>query len=188
MPPRFTVKVTEEDIDRAIRSDSYNCVVAQAVARAIPNAHHIEVDTQLIRFTHGTGERYGYLTPYSVQGYVVAFDAGDPIRPFEFQLRNGMVIRRRTDSKGAQPEAGCDICGQIMKRGGIGPHKRLKHGVTKTDGKKPQARLEKAKPGTVKAPPRVFKTGHRTKQRTYGHRVLRINQPKDVHSEDEVSA
>src|SRR5262245_37012527 len=88
-----TITITEKDIEKAHRNNSYKCVVAQAVARAFPNGHHIEVDTQTIRFTDGH-ERKAYLTPYAVQGYVVAFDAGDRIEPFSFQLRNSVPVRQ----------------------------------------------------------------------------------------------
>ena len=58
---RFKVEVTEEDISKAQRNNSYKCVVAQAIARTIPDATRIEVDTQAIRFTRAeTGERWLY--------------------------------------------------------------------------------------------------------------------------------
>jgi hypothetical protein len=90
---RINIDVSERDIERARRNDSYTCVVAQAIAHAVPDATHLEVDSQTIRFTRG-GIRYLYLTPYAVQGYIVAFDAGDEIRPFSFQLRDPRKIRR----------------------------------------------------------------------------------------------
>lgn len=96
---RFEVSVTAADIDRAFRSNSAECVVAQAIARTLPDACRIEVDTQTIRFTMGQ-ERYAYLTPYSVTGYVIGFDAGDTIQPFRFRLYEDQRVpirsRRRT--------------------------------------------------------------------------------------------
>jgi hypothetical protein len=93
---RFEVAVTQSDIDRALQSNSAKCVVAQAIARTLPDATRIEVDTQTIRFTLGA-ERYAYLTPYSVTGYVIAFDAGDEIHPFRFRLyeEQKVAIRQR---------------------------------------------------------------------------------------------
>ena len=78
--------VTEKDIDQALVKNSSRCVVATAIARSIPGANRIQVDVQSIRFSL-EGERHVYLTPYAVAGYVVAFDAGDDIHPFRFQLR-----------------------------------------------------------------------------------------------------
>jgi hypothetical protein len=79
------VQVTAADIKKATRNSSMNCAVAVAIARVIPDATRIEMDTQTMRWTSG-GERHIYLTPPSVIGYVIAFDAGDPIKPFGFTL------------------------------------------------------------------------------------------------------
>lgn len=93
-PTRITIEVNEADIERAHVSDSYNCVVSQAIARTVRSATNIETDTQSIRFTVDD-ERRIYMTPYAVQGYVIAFDAGDPIEPFSFQLRDPRRAKRK---------------------------------------------------------------------------------------------
>ncbi len=174
---RGTISVTEKDIEKAKRGDSYKCVVMQAIARTFPDAHHIDVDTQTIRFTD-RHERKCFLTPYAVQGYVIAFDAGDPIEPFTFQLRKPVPVRqpkltdagkkrlsatnrartrarkaRQHDASAPDPRAAAQAAYKVAKADYPGPG-------TETD------------PGKRLAPPRVFKTKHRT----YGHRVLRINQ------------
>src|SRR5262245_15878707 len=91
---KYRIQVTEADIAKAKRNDSYNCVVMQAIARTIPTSTSIEVDSQAVRFTV-EDQRLIFLTPYTVAGYVVAFDAGDPIEPFSFELRNARRVRRR---------------------------------------------------------------------------------------------
>src|SRR6185503_2198742 len=91
---RIRVQVTESDIKRAVKSNSMHCVVAQAIARTVPGASRIDVDLQSIRWSQD-GERHIYLTPYSVQGYVIGFDAGDEIQPFTFALDS----RRRVITK-----------------------------------------------------------------------------------------
>jgi len=91
---RWTIEVTQDDIDRAHVNNSYRCVIATALARQIPDASRIEVDLQTIRFTRGD-ERLVYLTPYTAAGYVVAYDAGDEIEPFNFTLRNPTKVRRQ---------------------------------------------------------------------------------------------
>jgi len=182
---RFNVEVTERDIARATATDSYRCVVAQAVARTIPDATRIEVDTQSIRFTRDDA-RFIYLTPYAVQGYVIAFDAGEPIEPFSFQLRNPQRVARRVRTE----------TGKAADRAAF--HARKDPLVPPTDGTSTQSKTPKAKPskpkddaraayaagaaaakeplqksdGGRRSPPRVFKA----KQRSYGHRLLRINQ------------
>ena len=88
------VRVTRDDIDKALVKSSSRCVVATAIARSIPDATRVSVDVQAIRFTSG-GNRHTYLTPPTVAGYVVAFDAGEELRPFRFVLRTDqhLVVR-----------------------------------------------------------------------------------------------
>jgi hypothetical protein len=188
---RINVEVTERDIERAHKNDSYTCVVAQALARTVPDATRIEVDTQAIRFTC-SGTRYLYLTPYAVQGYVVGFDAGDPIQPFSFQLRDPKVLRRRVNTEAGKA---IDRARTRQKRAEASAAPREGRG-----GKPPVAASKKAATGAPqadeleavkaayadaqktrkvanggegrRAPPRVFKK----KMRLYGHRLLRINQ------------
>jgi hypothetical protein len=191
---RINVEVTERDIERAHKNDSYTCIVSQAIARTVTDATRIETDVQLIRFTRG-GVRYGYLTPYAVQGYVVAFDAGDPIQPFSFQLRDPRILRRtvnteagkaidRARTRQKRAEASPAPPAPPEGRGGKPPVAASKKAATGA----PQAgELEAVKAAyaaaqksrTVaggsdarRAPPRVFKK----KTRMYGHRLLRINQ------------
>jgi hypothetical protein len=91
-----TIEVTQADIDKAIRKNSARCVVATAVARSIPGASHVDVDLQTVRFTVD-GERRIYLTPPGAAGYVVGFDAGDPIHPFGFRLSEAHRVSVRQD-------------------------------------------------------------------------------------------
>jgi hypothetical protein len=190
---RINVEVTEKDIERARRNDSYRCVVAQAIARALPEATNIEVDSQSTRYTLG-GVRYCYFTPYAVQGYVIGFDAGDEIHPFSFQLRDPKIIRRKRlteagkaierargrefRSKAKPPPATAEAG---TGKPPVGTSKKVPTGAAK-----PKSELEEVKaaysgakkststgePGSRRAPPRVFKK----KKRMYGHRLLRINQ------------
>lgn len=185
---RYNIEVTEKDIAKAKRNDSYICVVSQAIARAIPDATRIETDSQTIRFTKN-GDRLVFLTPYAVQGYVIGFDAGDPIQPFSFQLRTPIKHSRRRLT-----EAGVKV-NRASVRAGRRVAKKAKHAGLPLDAAevKREAR-EAAKAAYAEAVsvsagmplstttpgryvPRVFKRKHRT----YGHRLLRINQePADA--------
>lgn len=178
---RLQINVVQRDIDRAVRVDSSRCVVATAVARAVPDATRIEVDTQTIRFTSG-GKRLAYLTPLTVQGYVAAFDAGDPISPFSFQLREPMELRRRVLREESKPAAAAASAAarEAYKAKERARHKAYREtkadAVTNTPLSVPvsYAGLHTTTvSGGRKPPPRVFKT----KARTYGHRQLRINRP-----------
>src|SRR5215475_5876738 len=100
---RLHVDVTQRDIDWGIRGDSGRCVVARALARSIPDAARIEVDTQTVRFTSG-GKRWAFLTPLVVQQYVADFDGGKPIGPFAFTLRSAIQLRRRLLDEASKPK------------------------------------------------------------------------------------
>ena len=82
----------------------------------MPSATYIDVDTQAIRFTLD-GERLLYLTPYVVQGYIIAFDAGEKIEPFQFQLRDPKRITRRKSAAGKAANKAADQArGAAQKR------------------------------------------------------------------------
>ena len=193
-PTRINIEVTPADIEQAHIGDSYKCVVAQAVARTVPSATRIEVDVQTIRFTRD-GERLSYLTPYAVAGYVVAFDAGDEITPFQFQLRN--PIKSRTVVKTA---AGREIARKENRARTARKRARDAEAIRPTAKVKSQALeqfIEEA-PGRAEAAEkevadaraayreagiplahesgRRIPTVHKTKKRSYGHRLLRVNQ------------
>lgn len=87
---RMTVRVMQADIDGARQANSNKCAIARAIASSLPTASHISVDVASIRFTHdGGSKRSYYMTPAKVQRFIFAFDAGEPVEPFEFALRDG---------------------------------------------------------------------------------------------------
>jgi hypothetical protein len=181
-PRRVTVEVTEQDIAKAHINDSYKCVVSQAIARTVPTATNIETDTQTVRFTVD-GERRVYLCPYAVAGYVIAFDAGDPIEPFSFQLREPRIKKRKLNTESGK------IATRAATRARRAAVKAPVSEDSPTQSDDPakaakaayaQARAEHPGPvrktvgeeGTNFSPPRVWKK----KRRSYGHRLLRINR------------
>ena len=191
---RFNVEVTEKDIADAkldkSEGNSSACVVSRSIARIVSDATRIETDIQTIRFTRD-GARYVYLTPYAVQGYVIAFDAGEPIEPFSFQLRNPVRTARRVRTEAGKEAA--RAYARTAKKQALDPSVEgskapAKHPKTKSskprpdtgDARKAYAKavagttgpLTTTQPGGRRPPPRVFKT----KTRSYGHRLLRVNQ------------
>lgn len=202
MPSKYTsVHVTQEDIDRAMRNQSARCVIATAIARSIPGATKVAVDLQALRFTVD-GERHVYFTPPGAVGYVVAFDAGDPIHPFSFRLSES----HRLPIAPARPKSEAGIA-RTRARNNVTAAKRAldkaQRAVTAatTDAERDvavakvaatEARLSEARSAldatlsetagqpTEQAPqtggrkvPTTFKRG----SRHYGHRALRINAP-----------
>lgn len=109
MARQIHVKVTQADIDAGVAKDSARCVVATAIARTLPGASRIGVDVQTVRFTDADGVRRVYLVPPAVAGYVVAFDAGEDLVPFDFRLREEQRVnvrtQRRTDEGKAKARA-----------------------------------------------------------------------------------
>ena len=182
-PTRFRIDVTERDIAKAEVNNSYKCVVSQAIARKVKDATAIETDSQAIRFTLN-GERLVYMTPYAVQGYVIGFDAGDPIEPFSFELRNPRIVRRKVRTAN----------GLVAKRArdkAVTTARRIhnEHVDVKAAASAAYAEARERYAGPVytsdgqkrrAAPPRVFKQ----KKRPYGHRLLRINKQQPLESSE----
>jgi hypothetical protein len=199
---RYDLEVTAQDIAKAHVNDSYRCVVAQAIARQVPNARKIDVDLQTIRWSDEDG-RHVFLTPYSVAGYVVAFDAGDELEPFEFQLRNPVeTLQRKAKSNAARaavktknklrdertrlqqaeavladPEASAEKTAVARERVKEAPARieaaQVAHEDLKAAYKAAGESISTERASeATRTIPKVFKT----KRREYGHRVLRVNQ------------
>ena len=191
---RLRVQVTEADIAKAEQNKSMKCVVAQALRRSIPGATRVDVDVQSIRWTGADGVRYVYLTPYPVQGYVVAFDAGDVIHPFTFTLdpRSRIPVKRqvRTAAGTAVSRANGRVQGAKQKRARVA--------AKVENGEAPAVQLKKvdrevaaeqesysAVKAAYEGQKQVVTSGEgrhavprigRSSVRRHGIRVLRINQ------------
>lgn len=87
---RPRVKITSAIIERSEPRNSGHCMIAEAIAEALPDAKRIAVDLATIRFTMDD-KRFVYLTPRSAQTALVDFDLGVHTEPFEFELRNANV-------------------------------------------------------------------------------------------------
>lgn len=75
-------------------------MIAEAVKAVRPDANHVSVDLQTIRFTDAKrGMRYTYLTPRIAQIALLKFDQGITPTEFEFQLRGGQVTRSGSSQK-----------------------------------------------------------------------------------------
>lgn len=93
--PKFTVEVTQDDIDLAIPKTSSHCMIADAIQRILPDAKFVSVDLATIRLTVPKDQvRYTYLTPTFVQAALLDFDQGILPTPFSFELRRAAQITR----------------------------------------------------------------------------------------------
>jgi len=91
--PQRRIHVLQEDIDTSIKRNSSHCMTAGAVKRAVPEASHVSVDLQTIRWSNkAKEERYIYLTPRIAQIALVDFDQGKMPKPFRFTLSAGHTI------------------------------------------------------------------------------------------------
>jgi hypothetical protein len=193
-----TVNVTQEDIDKAIRKQSARCVIATALARTIPGATKVAVDLQALRFTVN-GERHVYFTPPGAAGYVIAFDAGEPIHPFGFRLSETHRLpvaparpksdagrtRTRTRDKVARAERAIAKAELAVTEAATAAQREVAaERLTAATERLTAARAEhaatltdtagqptEAAPRSRALPRTTFKRG----SRHYGHRVLRIN-------------
>jgi hypothetical protein len=90
--PKVRVVVSTETITRGTVADSRICMIAEALKEAVPVATHVSVDVATTRFTDPTkGLRYVYLTPFTAQMALLAFDEGRVPTAFSFTLRNAHV-------------------------------------------------------------------------------------------------
>ena len=101
--PRVQVAITQAHIDTAIPADSGHCMIADALREALPHVKGVAVDLQTIRFTDPKkAQRYTYLTPPIAQDYLVAFDQGQFLEPFTFNLTSPIqVAHAGTKGKGS---------------------------------------------------------------------------------------
>lgn len=105
--PRPTIEVTQKEIDEAIPRHSGHCMIADSIRRQIPNAKHISVDLQTIRFSDPKKMlRYTWLTPRFPQKVLAEWDAGIKPEPFSFSLKGARAMvtefqkkTKRTDKK-----------------------------------------------------------------------------------------
>lgn len=80
------IKVTEEDIKYAIRSDQCACAINLAIARQLPEAKFIQVNKSKIRYTIGD-QRFVFNTPtYADKRIIKPWDQGETLKPCSFDL------------------------------------------------------------------------------------------------------
>jgi hypothetical protein len=83
MSNTLKIHVTQEDIDNGIRDDALKCPIARAIKRVVSS--FLSVSGYDINFDDG----FNFLRippPEKVTDFIIAFDAGDPVEPFDFEL------------------------------------------------------------------------------------------------------
>jgi hypothetical protein len=103
------IAVTAPLIERATGRDSRHCMIAEAILAARPDFRNVMVDLATIRWSNPrTGKRYICLTPERAGAELVRFDAGEPIEPFELNLKVIQVtpMARTTETRAEARAAG----------------------------------------------------------------------------------
>lgn len=85
MPENKTITVTQEDIEQGIKEDTHRCAVALAVKRAM-GWNDVLVGGQICNARAWESGHKEYKVPEEVRKFVWAFDRGDAVRPFTFEL------------------------------------------------------------------------------------------------------
>lgn len=77
--PTLEITIGQEQIDRAVRSASGGCLIADAIKEQYPHLRNVTVDMATIRATDSKrGQRYTYLTTATAQEVLLYFDQGWP--------------------------------------------------------------------------------------------------------------
>ena len=80
-----------------MQKNSSHCAIAFAIRDAVPEARHIAVDLQTIRWTNPKrGVRYRFLTPAVAQhSVIIPFDQGDAenCKPVTFRMKPAFITR-----------------------------------------------------------------------------------------------
>jgi hypothetical protein len=97
--PALNLQIGEEEYERAQRSKSGGCLIADAIKRQYPQFKNIAVDMATIRFSdREAGQRYTYLTPPAAQHLLLSFDQGWPQLESEVRVRGALKITPITGS------------------------------------------------------------------------------------------
>ncbi len=87
---KHTFKITQHEIDTAVKRDSHHCMIADSIKAKFPEAKYIHVDLQSVRFSDfKTGKRFKYFTPPEAQVALLRFDQGKEVAPFTMKLKEG---------------------------------------------------------------------------------------------------
>lgn len=88
-PKPIKIEVTQEDIDRGKQGSRCWCPIARAIKRTlywmpgdtmIPDGR-VEVSIAQVAIEDGRAD-----LPFEASNFIVAFDRGEPVKPFSFEL------------------------------------------------------------------------------------------------------
>lgn len=91
--PTLNVRIAPEAYERAVKSKSGGCLIADQIKDQYPHLSKVTVDMATIRVSdRKDGKRYTYLTPSSAQHLLLSFDQGWPNPIDEVVLKRAVVV------------------------------------------------------------------------------------------------
>lgn len=85
--PLMLIKVTDEDIRLGVRDSPCKCPIARAAMRAF-RVKRVIMMTSRLRVYHSRDRCINMLVPDSAKDFVIAFDDGESVSPFEFYVKD----------------------------------------------------------------------------------------------------
>lgn len=80
------IDVTLDDIAHGERSECSRCPIALAIKRECDDAIALDVGAEEVDITYACRTRARGLLPPEAQKFVEAFDGGNPVSPFSFEI------------------------------------------------------------------------------------------------------
>ena len=82
------IEVTQEDIDRGLKSSCYECPIAYAYKRKVKNKIRLGFSVGTEYIDHFVGESQDrYMLPKEAKKFIRRFDQDQPVRPFSFEIK-----------------------------------------------------------------------------------------------------
>jgi hypothetical protein len=133
--PKIDIEITPDQYDRAVRSASGGCLIADAIREKYPQFTRVTVDMATIRVSdRKAGVRYTYLTPAPAKHVLLAFDQGWSQRIRDLVIKRAVQITPITRHK-----TGPNSPGAVDAR----RHERVSRLATKAAGGKKLTKGEK---------------------------------------------
>ena len=98
--PALALRITATQHERAVKSASGGCLIADAIKEQYPELTKVTVDMATIRVSdRKAGMRYTYLTPPAAQHLLLSFDQGWPQPIEEVVVRRAVKVTPITRAK-----------------------------------------------------------------------------------------
>ena len=98
--PTLAITITDEQHERAVKSDSGACLIADAIKHQYPHLSSVSVDMATVRVSdRKRGLRFVYLTPPEAQHVLLSFDQGWSTTTTELTIKRAVKVNTITRAK-----------------------------------------------------------------------------------------